>query len=208
MQNPPYDYRPCCCCVANGGKKASFRAWLVPKGSNYGGINASHRAWFGTHAGNSNDAENNVKEKVQRRPKSGRGGGAAVEGSPDLLAIPTVGPRNLRKLVEKGFEGVAQLKQLYKTKEIDAGTDAVDRRADSGRIMWFLATQGAEKVSPQNLKGPGCKALQCLVQEYPLASLGCFVGELLLNTIDDDVAECQALYIPGAKTPTEVGRSN
>ncbi|XP_022859952.1 deoxyguanosine kinase, mitochondrial-like [Olea europaea var. sylvestris] len=39
-----------------------------------------------------------------------------VVGATDLLAIPGVGPRNLRKLVEKGFDGVAQLKQIYKDK--------------------------------------------------------------------------------------------
>jgi hypothetical protein len=33
-----------------------------------------------------------------------------------LLAIPGVGPRNFRKLVQKGIQGVAQLKQLYKDK--------------------------------------------------------------------------------------------
>ncbi|XP_047958181.1 uncharacterized protein LOC125203782 [Salvia hispanica] len=40
----------------------------------------------------------------------------SVAGNPDLLTIPGVGPRNLRKLVDKGFDGVAQLKQLYKDK--------------------------------------------------------------------------------------------
>ncbi|CAK9177534.1 unnamed protein product [Ilex paraguariensis] len=40
----------------------------------------------------------------------------ALPGSPDLLTIPGVGPRNLRKLVEKGIGGVAELKQLYKDK--------------------------------------------------------------------------------------------
>ncbi|KAG0518205.1 hypothetical protein BDA96_09G155600 [Sorghum bicolor] len=49
-----------------------------------------------------------------------RGGGnaaaAAVGTSIELLAIPGVGPRNLRKLVDNGFEGVAQLKQLYRDK--------------------------------------------------------------------------------------------
>ena len=49
-----------------------------------------------------------------------RGGGnaaaAAVGTSVELLAIPGVGPRNLRKLVDNGFEGVAQLKQLYRDK--------------------------------------------------------------------------------------------
>lgn len=37
---------------------------------------------------------------------------------PDLLAIPGVGPRNFRKLVQKGIQGVAQLKQLYKDKVV------------------------------------------------------------------------------------------
>jgi hypothetical protein len=43
-------------------------------------------------------------------------GGNAVAGSGELLAIPGVGPRNLRKLVDNGFEGVAHLKQLYRDK--------------------------------------------------------------------------------------------
>ncbi|KAK1687252.1 hypothetical protein QYE76_048100 [Lolium multiflorum] len=45
-----------------------------------------------------------------------RGRGDAATGSGELLAIPGVGPRNQRKLVEKGFDGVAQLKQLYRDK--------------------------------------------------------------------------------------------
>uniref|UniRef100_A0A452Z6L8 Deoxynucleoside kinase domain-containing protein n=1 Tax=Aegilops tauschii subsp. strangulata TaxID=200361 RepID=A0A452Z6L8_AEGTS len=43
-------------------------------------------------------------------------GVSAVAGSGELLAIPGVGPRNLRKLVDNGFEGVAHLKQLYRDK--------------------------------------------------------------------------------------------
>uniref|UniRef100_A0A7N0TQW6 Deoxynucleoside kinase domain-containing protein n=1 Tax=Kalanchoe fedtschenkoi TaxID=63787 RepID=A0A7N0TQW6_KALFE len=35
---------------------------------------------------------------------------------PDLLTIPGIGPRNFRKLVENGIEGVAELKKLYKDK--------------------------------------------------------------------------------------------
>ncbi|KAM0939988.1 putative deoxycytidine kinase [Dioscorea sansibarensis] len=46
-----------------------------------------------------------------------RGGSNGPSGrNLELLTIPGVGPRNLRKLVDKGFEGVAQLKQLYKDK--------------------------------------------------------------------------------------------
>jgi hypothetical protein len=50
------------------------------------------------------------------RRQRGRGDAATGSGSGDLLAIPGVGPRNQRKLVEKGFDGVAQLKQLYRDK--------------------------------------------------------------------------------------------
>ncbi|GJM92414.1 hypothetical protein PR202_ga08888 [Eleusine coracana subsp. coracana] len=64
----------------------------------------------------------------ERRKVGGRGGSCAVPerrqrgrsdepmGSGELLAIPGVGPRNLRKLVDKGFDGLAQLKQLYRDK--------------------------------------------------------------------------------------------
>ncbi|KAM5574910.1 hypothetical protein ABKV19_014053 [Rosa sericea] len=51
-----------------------------------------------------------------RRQRASGGGGSVVAGNPDLLAIPGVGPRNLRKLVEKGIGGVAELKQLYRDK--------------------------------------------------------------------------------------------
>ncbi|XP_058087268.1 uncharacterized protein LOC131234426 [Magnolia sinica] len=57
-------------------------------------------------------------QQLQReRRHKGSGGGAALPGNhPDLLAIPGVGPRNLRKLVDKGIGGVEELKQLYKDK--------------------------------------------------------------------------------------------
>ncbi|KAL6961994.1 hypothetical protein U1Q18_036951 [Sarracenia purpurea var. burkii] len=53
--------------------------------------------------------------RLHRRQK-GSSVGEAPLGNPDLLTIPGVGPRNLRKLVEKGIAGVAELKQLYKDK--------------------------------------------------------------------------------------------
>lgn len=73
------------------------------------------RAWYHTVAAEGVKAE---KEKSQekglklnnRRQKSGSG------LDPDLLTIPGVGPRNLRKLVDNGIGGVAELKQLYKDK--------------------------------------------------------------------------------------------
>lgn len=74
--------------------------------------------------------EADAKEAEERVSAGGRGGdggrisperrqrgrGDAATGSGELLAIPGVGPRNQRKLVDKGFDGVAQLKQLYRDK--------------------------------------------------------------------------------------------
>ena len=50
---------------------------------------------------------------------------AAIPLSPDLLTIPDVGPRNFRKLVEKGIAGVAQLKQLYKDSQLQTAQQAI-----------------------------------------------------------------------------------
>ncbi|XP_022718259.1 uncharacterized protein LOC111276749 [Durio zibethinus] len=58
---------------------------------------------------------NEEEEKPIRLNRRQKGSGVLV-GSPDLLTIPGVGPRNLRKLVENGIQGVAELKQLYKDK--------------------------------------------------------------------------------------------
>lgn len=111
------------------------RAWAVFKEIRSG----SRLAWFHTASGygsvspakgverdsgeddDGNGRENgvNVSEevvtpsvKLQRRARSERD--ASV--NPDLLTIPGIGPRNLRKLVQKGIGGVAQLKQLYRDK--------------------------------------------------------------------------------------------
>ncbi|KAK4708481.1 hypothetical protein R3W88_029406 [Solanum pinnatisectum] len=116
---------------------APVRAWVVLKQSR------TSAAWFGTLASASGsekgvpvtsaeeveDFESGVEDKeenvsaseekpgLHRRQRSGGGGGeGGVMASPDLLTIPGVGPRNLRKLVQKGFMGVDQLKQLYRDK--------------------------------------------------------------------------------------------
>ncbi|GER37831.1 deoxycytidine kinase [Striga asiatica] len=130
-RRPFYRVRPCSHPAGVGGGKLPFRAWVVVKDRGGGAVGGAHRACYGTQAGNFDKGDGemltasevevdgeNAKGKVQRRQRSGCGGVAPppVIGSPDLLTIPGVGPRNLRKLVEKGFEGVAQLKQLYKDK--------------------------------------------------------------------------------------------
>lgn len=66
------------------------------------------------------DGEKGSDEKPLRLQRRQRGSSslnsAAVAANVDLLTIPGVGPRNLRKLVDKGIGGVAELKQLYKDK--------------------------------------------------------------------------------------------
>ncbi|PKA57348.1 hypothetical protein AXF42_Ash013535 [Apostasia shenzhenica] len=58
--------------------------------------------------------------QLQRRQRGGSSGAVPVD-SAELLTIPGVGPRNLRKLVDKGFRGVHELKQLYKDQEESVG---------------------------------------------------------------------------------------
>ncbi|KZV40887.1 P-loop containing nucleoside triphosphate hydrolases superfamily protein isoform 1 [Dorcoceras hygrometricum] len=125
----PSSYRLCGCPAENCGNAVSL-AWVVMKevccrniGSQAHRVNrlttlacnldgSNHE--LPVAAGNDGDVETEIpKPSVQRRRG---GGGIGVAGGPDLLAIPGVGPRNLRKLVDKGFEGVIQLKQLYKDK--------------------------------------------------------------------------------------------
>ncbi|CAL1409950.1 unnamed protein product [Linum trigynum] len=88
--------------------------------------NASAAAVEGLKCGGDDGSENSEnddggeeeKEKQQgkiSRRQRGSPSGDAVSNA-DLLTIPGVGPKNLRKLVEKGLSGMAELKQLYKDK--------------------------------------------------------------------------------------------
>lgn len=69
---------------------------------------------------NGGDGEKSSDEKPMRLQRRQRGSssvnGGSVAANVDLLTIPGVGPRNLRKLVDKGIGGVAELKQLYRDK--------------------------------------------------------------------------------------------
>lgn len=122
----------CKCSVEGGGGSVGpVRAWVVLKEKSRCG---NRKAWFGTVAAAEKDggavvetgekgleepAEAAAQVRVQRKRTAaggGSGGGTPSPANPDLLSIPGVGPRNLRKLVEKGFDGVAKLKQLYRDK--------------------------------------------------------------------------------------------
>jgi len=85
-------------------------------------FSASHGSFFPHSLHGVSEETNHAKEKrpfslrLTRRQKAPATSSSPAPSNPDLLAIPGVGPRNLRKLVQKGIAGVAQLKQLYKDK--------------------------------------------------------------------------------------------
>ncbi|KAF9601449.1 hypothetical protein IFM89_020216 [Coptis chinensis] len=131
-----FNCRSCRCSSLDSAVSNPVRAWVVFK-ENWS--LSSRSAWFHTKSDTGFNAvsseggsrnletegvENDENEKPLRLHRRSRttttttsaGGGAGLPGNPDLLAIPGVGPRNLRKLVDKGYKEVAELKQLYKDK--------------------------------------------------------------------------------------------
>ncbi|XP_062101332.1 uncharacterized protein LOC133807177 [Humulus lupulus] len=130
--------RNCCICRCSFENRAPFRAWVVCKNGRPG----YRAAWLRTASDGSlstaavdgtkksekglecfsddegGEAKTGSQEKLVRlhRRQRGSSSGGALTDNPDLLTIPGVGPRNLRKLVENGISGVAELKQLYKDK--------------------------------------------------------------------------------------------
>ncbi|KAI5356022.1 Hypothetical predicted protein [Prunus dulcis] len=145
--NIPYRIN-CGLCRCSVHDRAPSRAWLVLKDSGLG----SRPAWLHTSSdesfsvsaaegckglekglegfedlsgGDGGEAEKGSEEKPNRlsnRRQRSSGSGGLLAGNPDLLAIPGVGPRNLRKLVEKGIGGVSELKQLYRDKFFGKGS--------------------------------------------------------------------------------------
>lgn len=133
--------RNCCICRCLIENRAPIRAWVVCKNGRPG----YRAAWLQTASdgslstsavegakkwenslecfrdGEGGEAETGSEEKPVRlhRRQRGSSSGGALTDNPDLLTIPGVGPRNLRKLVENGISGVAELKQLYKDKVLD-----------------------------------------------------------------------------------------
>ncbi|MQL72760.1 hypothetical protein Taro_005120 [Colocasia esculenta] len=135
----------CSCAVEDSGAGPS-RAWValrrasVPSAAaaawSHGGVTGGRRGFRATGSSRDQEKSENLdcsdsekeeealeqEQKPQqqqrisiRRTKGASSSGPAAENL-DLLTIPGVGPRNLRKLVDKGIAGVADLKQLYKDK--------------------------------------------------------------------------------------------
>ncbi|BAT92983.1 uncharacterized protein HKW66_Vig0209430 [Vigna angularis] len=92
-------------------------------------FSASHGSFFSRSLRDFSVESNHAKEKrpfslrLNRRQKGPATSSSPSPSNPDLLAIPGVGPRNFRKLVQKGIAGVAQLKQLYKDKFFGKSND-------------------------------------------------------------------------------------
>lgn len=131
----------CCICRCAVNDRTLSRAWVAVKD----GRNGPRAAWLhsgsddssltvsvhedassdNSIAGDSGEEGQNTASlpsseekplKLNGRPKGSSSSSCDIPPNPDLLTIPGVGPRNLRKLVDKGFAGVAELKQLYKNK--------------------------------------------------------------------------------------------
>lgn len=97
---------------ARGGEKGDSPEEVVEEGDKVGAVDSA------TAQG---------RQRLGGRRSRSSAGSMAVplSGNPDLLTIPGVGPRNLRKLVDKGIGGVAELKQLYRDKV-------------NGIVLWML----------------------------------------------------------------------
>ncbi|GMI77191.1 deoxyribonucleoside kinase [Hibiscus trionum] len=99
--------------------RTTVRAWPGRVGTRpawcHSNVMEEHLSPIERSKGLSENEGKEVEDKPIRLNRRQKGSGVLV-GSPDLLTIPGVGPRNLRKLVENGIQGVAELKQLYKEK--------------------------------------------------------------------------------------------
>ncbi|KAK4795141.1 hypothetical protein SAY86_013135 [Trapa natans] len=93
--------------LCTGSGSGSFAAEAIIKGSK------------STGHGSSVSASKEKPSRVHNRSRES----SIFESDPGLLTIPGVGPRNLRKLVENGIAGVAELKQLYKDKFFGESSD-------------------------------------------------------------------------------------
>ncbi|GAV80479.1 dNK domain-containing protein [Cephalotus follicularis] len=125
-----------CRCASTNTATTPVRVWLLSKEGPEPPRSGPRRVWFHTDAshGSVGEAtvegdkgqEGKVKSSAEEKPirlTRRQKGAPLLPGNPDLLSIPGVGPRNLRKLVDNGIEAVAQLKQLYKDKFFGESSD-------------------------------------------------------------------------------------
>ncbi|KAG6738793.1 hypothetical protein POTOM_058415 [Populus tomentosa] len=112
--------RPAWYCTVAGGQEGS----VVTAAALAAGEGVSSRG-DGDEEGKGEKSEKGAEEKAARLSRRQKGTGGDMEGNADLLIIPGVGPKNLRKLVEKGFTGMAELKQFYKDKFLGKSSETM-----------------------------------------------------------------------------------
>ncbi|CAL5187319.1 unnamed protein product [Lathyrus oleraceus] len=96
--------------------------WLLLNRSLYSNSSLHHSSSEQQHQDTTSSSSSSTADvRLNRRQKVSSS--SSPSSNPDLLAIPGVGPRNFRKLVQKGIQGVAQLKQLYKDKFFGKSSD-------------------------------------------------------------------------------------
>ncbi|PON59681.1 hypothetical protein TorRG33x02_287530 [Trema orientale] len=71
---------------------------------------------FGDDGGEAAETSSENKPVQLHRRQRGSSNSNSLTRKLDLLTIPGMGPKNLRKLVENGISDVAELKQPYKDK--------------------------------------------------------------------------------------------
>ncbi|KAJ6297295.1 hypothetical protein OIU78_022934 [Salix suchowensis] len=111
--------RPAWYCTVAGGQEGSVVTAAAGEGE---GVRSSGDE---DEEGIGEKSEKGAEEKAVRLSRRQKGTGGDVEGNADLLIIPGVGPKNLRKLVEKGFTGMAELKQFYKDKFLGKSSETM-----------------------------------------------------------------------------------
>ncbi|KAG6751084.1 hypothetical protein POTOM_045601 [Populus tomentosa] len=135
-----YSTTYCTCRSAVGYKTTNpLRAWVVARPAWHCTVASGQEGPFGTAVAaadaegvrSSGDGEEEGKgekgaeERAARLSRRQKRTGGDMEGNADLLTIPGVGPKNLRKLVEKGFTGMAELKQFYKDKFLGKSSETM-----------------------------------------------------------------------------------
>ncbi|KAG6409275.1 hypothetical protein SASPL_132310 [Salvia splendens] len=106
--------RPFSCAIDNSSTNAApLRAWVVLKESSRHSDGSHRAAWFATLAGNpSKSGEFAVAEEKSLQRRRNGGSGAVVPGSPDLLTIPGVGPKEFEEACGKRFFGKSSEKMV------------------------------------------------------------------------------------------------
>ncbi|KAI7739039.1 hypothetical protein M8C21_021908, partial [Ambrosia artemisiifolia] len=114
------NYRPWTLLKVNRSAPGSSLAWIHTDNKGLS-VSVSAINTDDVSSENSGDGDDKAVKLNRRQHRASVGGGNGngpplLAGNPDLLTIPGVGPRNLRKLVDNGIGGVAELKKIYKDK--------------------------------------------------------------------------------------------